>query len=378
MNITETPFGILFSEYHFPNWMEYISILILLLFVPLCYLIKNTYGLYRGIKKVLYFFTILIVSFLLVNAAGLFYRINQSSINYNLELRYKNGTNSIVITSGNSNVIYKSGLYDYKGFCYEFKRSSLKSTNNNKLGDYNLYLLRKDGVLIYLNSYSNSIWSSVLLKLKSTNLPVLDIPFYQLKTDSLPKLNHDFSKLVSGLKTGALVNAKNNLNYSFDLKANKIVLKIMLPIILIVWLLIFLTGGGSSIVVNIFKYGFIMIFTLAFGFYFLNTNLAKQYLSFTDKEYRSYIKSKCLGITQETNGDWKDVKSMSIILGLNKNASITIYEEEYDMKNPVTFLSSGLKSEVNNKIKSIYLEGLPIDEQIMIADFIIKGSYSRE
>lgn len=376
MNITETSLGLLFTEHHLPNWVEYFAIIFLvIIFYLIKYLITN-YKDVNGIKRIFFFLFIASFVYLCINSALLFFPISQYNSDFKVELNYKLKNQEVILSSNNRKLLYTDNLLNYKAFYTEFERSSQKSTNNNVMGNYHLYLLRKDGLLLSLDKYGISAWKDVVLPLlKKTALPLItdtNILDIETNTDSSNvQLNYDVAQLSKNVNNETFTQNKNESIYQFDLNGNKILNAILIPLLLLFWTGAILSSIDSyeSKDNRLFKYFFLFLFSASWCFYYVLC-FGKHYIVFSDAGYHSYTTNKIIIKTDGNKGNWKDVNKAIAYIGNGSNMGITLYET-----NISTHFTDILTAVSSSKIKTIRLDGINWFDQIHLANYVLSKSH---
>jgi hypothetical protein len=379
MNCTETSLGLLFIENPLPYWVEYLTLIFLILiFFTVKYFISN-YQDFIGARLLFFFLFTASFVYLCINSSLLLYPISQYESDFTVSLNYQKDEQEVILSSENNKYIYTDNLKNYKGFYVEFEHSSQKSTNSNSIkGNYHLYLLRKDGLLISLDTYGISRWQeSILPILEKTPLPLitevnlLDIPINQ-KEDGV-QLSYDINQLSKNIKSGRAIENNNETVFQYNLHGNKIINHIIIPLLLLFWTGAILNSLGSYEDTSnlLFKYLFLVLFTAGWCFYYV-INFGKQTIVLSSKGYKSYTITKYSERSSENTGEWKDVKKAIAYIRKGTDG-ITIYETDISTK--IIDLASAITS---GKTKVIRLDGLEWYDQILLADYVLFKSHSPE
>ncbi|MBP8033005.1 MAG: hypothetical protein KAZ71_00325 [Bacteroidia bacterium] len=371
MNITETSLGLLFTEYHFSNWIECFAIIFLvLIFFSVKYLVSN-YKDYDGMKRV--FFVLFVASFvyLCINSALLFFPISQYNSDFKVELNYKHKSQQVILSSNNRKLIYTDNLLNYKAFYIEFEHSSQKSTNNNVMGKYHLYLLRKDGLLLSLDRFGITTWKDIVLPLlKKTELPLMtDTNILDIETNTEDiQLNYDVTQLSKNLKFGTFIQNKNESVYQLDLHGNKILNAILIPLLLLLWTgaILFSMHSKSE---RLFYFFFLLLFSASWVFYYALC-FGKHYNVFSDSGYHSYTTNIIIKESNGNKGNWNDVKKAIAYIGNGNSMGVTLYETNISAHfTDILYAVSG------GKTKTIQLDGIEWYDQILLADYVLSQSH---
>ena len=379
MNCTETTLGLLFTENEYPKWVGFFAIIfVVLIFLAIKFLYDN-YQDYDGAKRVFFFLFIAPFVYLCMSFFFLIYPISQWDDDFTVSLNYKNTDQEIFLSSEINNFIYKDNLKNYKAFYVEFERSSQKSTNNNIMGKYHLYLLRKDGLLLSLHTYGISNWEETILPLLK-NIPIplikeknlLDIPT-QMK-DSGIQLSYDVSQLSKNLKKGIYSESGDESVFQYKKQGYKFINQIIIPLLLLFWTgaILHSVGSHEDLSEGLFKYLFLLIFSGSWCFYYVLA-FGTQTIALSKTGYSSYNSNKFIDKMLENKGEWKDVKKIIAYAGNGNNVGITIYETEIstDLRDIANALTSG-------KTKTIQIDGLNWYDQILLADYVLFKSHSPE
>lgn len=372
MNIAENSLGLLFTEKRLPDWIEYFAILFLIVIVFAIKFLISNFKDYNGAKRIVFVLFIASFIYLCVNSILLLYPLNQYNNDFKVELNYKSNKQQVILSSDKHNLKYTDKILNFKAFYSEFERSTLKSTNNNVMGKYHLYLLRKDGLLVSLNTYEISDWNvHVIPLLQKTTLPIItDTSILDIKTHSdscSVQLNYDVTQLVKNLKFGTITQNKNEITYEVGLHGNKILNSIIIPLFLLFWTGAILSSINSyeSKGNRLFKYTFLVLFSASWSFYYVS-NFGKHHIVFSDSGYQTFTTNKLIKKINENKGNWKDAKKSIAYIANSNTMGITLYET-----NVSTNVTDILSAVTSGKVKSIRLDGVEWYDQIMLSDFVL-------
>ncbi|PWS25973.1 hypothetical protein DHW03_18140 [Pedobacter yonginense] len=380
MNITETPFGLLFTEKAVPRWIELFSLIfiIALLFLirEIVKIIKEEKGRQRNKSLIIYFG----IGLILAVGLSMVYPIKQyDSSHVQVFINYRGDKKNVVVTSSKSKLTYQSPLHNFKGYWVEVKVSSIKDNNRNSKLSYKLNLLRKDGLSLSLGEYQKSEFSAVLSKIKQVGLPKISTGIYALRDGSEDQpvtLGYDPTKIHQNLR-----NVKTTLNpdgtaVAYSLKANPLVGKISIIILTILWLFVFGQATGSYEDKKLYYLGvpLSILFSIAVVLFNLSYLNATQHIKFSKEGYASYSESKLLGKFHYYTGNWKDVKTVMVSVGADENMGIILCEAAIESDHKV--LGSAFSAAIKGKYKYIRTESLDLYNQIILADYVLNRRFN--
>ncbi|CAD7798883.1 hypothetical protein CHRY9390_00402 [Chryseobacterium aquaeductus] len=373
MECNETNIGLLFTQQPPSKWLEIFALLFLLVLIPIVKSGIESFKEYEGKTKiaVVLFYSGFAGVFLLF--ASLCYPINQYEKQYSVALYYKTNNKELIVTSGKNKQEYKNSLSDFKAF--EFTENSKTNDSKTKSYNYDLNIIRKDGLMIWLGNFSEKNWKSVQKLIEKVNLPLQqNLPILYQKSVATNKINYNKIKLKEDI-TSAICNENEDISsLEWELKVNPLMAKIGFGLLIIGWLFTVFQTLANNLNRNsfIFMYSVLLILTTGFGYYFLNTFGAKQHLFLTKSGYTSYTKSLFFGKTQANKGNWKDLKIVMINIGPDQNGGIVISETENYTNDLISILEKSFKNAVDGKYKYIRTENLSIHDQLLLADYFLE------